>query len=91
MDDPCLDMDMLADVMNSESGVELPQGVQVSPAARDFLRCCLQVGQQASQPWVEPLLKAVTAFWESGECTSPVHGSQLKKPTSQLLNTIHIH
>lgn len=43
VDDPSLDMDMLADVMNSQRGPELPQGVCVSEAAKDFLACCLQV------------------------------------------------
>lgn len=43
VDDPCWDMNTLADVMNSQSGVELPKSVKVSDAARDFLKSCLQV------------------------------------------------
>lgn len=36
------ELDSLADIASASTGVELPEGVEASYAARDFLRCCLQ-------------------------------------------------
>lgn len=36
------ELESLADLANASTGVELPEGVEASYAARDFLRCCLQ-------------------------------------------------
>lgn len=36
------ELESLADIASASTGVELPEGVQASYAARDFLRCCLQ-------------------------------------------------
>jgi hypothetical protein len=36
------ELESLADIASASTGVELPEGVEASYAARDFLRCCLQ-------------------------------------------------
>jgi hypothetical protein len=54
------ELDSLADIANASTGVELPEGVGASYAARDFLRACLQRDPQrrasarelAEHPWL---------------------------------------
>jgi hypothetical protein len=54
------ELDSLADIANASTGVELPDGVAASYAARDFLRCCLQrdparrasAQELAEHPWL---------------------------------------